>query len=483
MPWAQPERYGEIIWNGHLQGIISFAIPNTIVAGVLLYTLAVVFRSNIVSFVGAMLILVFYIVSQNFTSDIEKEWLANILDPFGFQPLSILTKYKTIEEKNLTAATLEGPFLLNRLVWVGISLLVLFGMYFKFSFNTGKEKVKKTKKKDLEDMAPELSNTGLEVRKYELKSSKSFSWSALFHMIKFETKAVIKNQVFIILVLIGLINLIGGLSSFSGNYGASKFPVTYDVIDSIRGAFYLFLVAIITFYTGVLVWKERDAKINEIEDATPIRTGMLFSSKLVAMMIAIFLVLCSTIVVGMGAQAAFGYFRFELPVYIKTLLVLDMFQFGYMVVIALLFHYLINNRYIAYFAFVAFLILNSFIWNLLEIRTNMLEFGSTPSVTYSDMNGFGPFVSGQVWFNIYWSLFSLLLCFFIYAFYVRGKETGFKTRWKYARQKIQQRGVWMIGTTLLFLVCGGFVFYNTKVLNEYSSSKEIENRRKEFELN
>lgn len=483
MPWAQPERYGEIIWSGHLQGIISFAIPNTIIAGVLLYTLAVVFRSNIVSFVGAMLILVFYIVSQNFTSDIEKEWLANILDPFGFQPLSILTKYKTIEEKNLTAAALEGPFLLNRLVWVGISILILIGMYFRFSFNTGKEKVKKSKKKALEDLAPEISNTGLEVRKFELKSNKTFSLTALFHMIKFETKAVIKNQVFIILVLIGLINLVGGLSSFTGNYGASKFPVTYDVIDSIRGAFYMFLIGIITFYSGVLVWKERDAKINEIEDATPIRTGMLFSSKLIAMLIAIFIVLCATILTGMGAQMAFGYFRFELPVYAKTLLIMDMFQFGYLVVIALLFHYLINNRYIAYFAFVAFIILNSFIWNLLEIRTNMLEFGSTPSVTYSDMNGFGPFVSGQIWFNIYWTLFSVLLCFFIYAFYVRGKETGFSTRWKYARLKLRQRGLFVSVFAILFVICGGFVFYNTKVLNDYNSSKEMENRRKEFELN
>lgn len=56
MPWAEPNRYGNIIWSGHLQGIITFGIPNTIIAAVLLYALAIIFRSNIVSFVGAMLI-------------------------------------------------------------------------------------------------------------------------------------------------------------------------------------------------------------------------------------------------------------------------------------------------------------------------------------------------------------------------------------------------------------------------------------------
>ena len=115
MPWAQPERYGEIIWNGHLEGIISFGIPNTIIAAVFLYVLAIIFRSNTVSFVGAMLILVFYVVSSGFTRDLEKEWLANILDPFGFRPENIVAKYLTIDEKNMHGVPLVGPFLFNRL--------------------------------------------------------------------------------------------------------------------------------------------------------------------------------------------------------------------------------------------------------------------------------------------------------------------------------------------------------------------------------
>ena len=479
MPWAQPERYGPIIWSGHIQGILAFAIPNTIIAGALLYSLAVVFRNNIVSFVGAMLILVFYVVSQGFTADLEKEWLANILDPFGFQPLSTLSKYKTIEEKNLFPTPLEGQFLVNRIIWIGLSLVLLMFMYSRFSFNSKKEKVKKSKSKvEAEPTLLELS----EIKTFEIPQNKGFSWSAFWHMISFETKAITKNQTFIIIVLIGLINLIASLTSFTGGYGTDRYPVTYDVIDVIRGAFYLFLIGIITFYSGVLVWKERDAKISEIEDATPVRTGMLFSSKLIAMMISIFLVLCSTILVGVIAQTAFGYTRYELGVYAQSLLVLDMFQFGYMVVIALLFHYLINNRYIAYFAFVAFIILNEFIWSVLELNSNMLSYSATPSVTYSDMNGFGPFIPGLVWFNMYWTLFCLLLCVFIYSFYVRGKESDFSIRRKYAMQRLKSKSGYLAIFGIAFLVCGGFVFYNTEILNTYLSPKEQENRQKEYEL-
>lgn len=477
MPWAQPERYGPVIWSGHLQGILSFAIPNTIIAGVLLYSLAIVFRNNIVSFVGAMLILVFYVVSQGFTADIEKEWLANILDPFGFQPLSTLSKYKTIDEKNLTATALEGQFLINRLAWVGFSLILLLLMYTRFSFNTKKEKVKKQNAlKVAEDIIPVTSKV------YAAPESNRFSWNAFAHMIWFETKSIVKNQVFIIIVLIGLMNLIASLTSFTGNYGTARYPVTYNVVDVIRGSFYLFLVGIITFYTGVLVWKERDAKINEIQDATPARTGMFFGSKLIAMLISIFLVLCSTIVVGVIAQAFYSYTRFELQVYAQSLLLLDMMQFAFLVVIALFFHYLINNRYIAYFAFVAFVILNSFIWSVLELNSNMLEFGGIPSATYSDMNGFGPFVPGLIWFNIYWTLFSLLICIAIYAFYVRGQETSFRFRKSFAYQRLRGQGFMMSSTGGLFLLCAGFVYYNTEILNTYYSPKEMERRQKAYEL-
>ncbi|WP_188460790.1 M1 family aminopeptidase [Marivirga lumbricoides] len=479
MPWVEPERYGPVVWGGHIQGILAFALPNTIIAGVILYSLAIIFKNNIVSFVGAMLILVFYVVSQGFTADIEKEWLANILDPFGFQPFSTLTKYKTIDEKNLTATAVTGQLLINRLVWVGISIVLLLIMYSRFSFSNKKEKVSKKK---LKEGGKETFEPVTEIKTFEAPSNQKFSLKALWHMIVFETKSIIKNQTFIIIVLIGLINLIASLTSFTGNYGTARYPVTYDVIDTIRGAFYLFIIGIITFYSGVLVWKERDAKISEIQDATPSRTGVLFSSKLIAMFISIFIVLVASILVGMIAQTFYGYSRYELDVYIKSLLVIDMLSFVFLVVVSLLFHYLINNRYLAYFAFVAFIIVNSFIWSVMEIDSNMLDFGAVPSGRYSDMNGFGPFVPGIIWFNVYWTLFCIILCFAIYAFYVRGKETQFKIRAKFAAQRLKKRGVLLSVAVVAFIVCAGFVYYNTEILNTYVSSKEQENRQKDYEL-
>ncbi|MEO6452438.1 MAG: hypothetical protein ABIN97_00085, partial [Ginsengibacter sp.] len=472
---APPERFGEVIWSGHLQGLLAFGIPNVIISGVLLYALAIIFRSNIISFIGAMFILVFYEISDQFMQDIQKEWLANLLDPFGSRPFDTMTKYMTVDEKNMRAVTLHGELLTNRLLWLGISLIILITVYFRFSFTIRKEKIKKEK---TPKTVTENITSGII---FQPAKDNFLSLNTFLNLVKFETKAIIKNPTFIIIVVIGLIHLIIALVFFTGSYGTGQYPVTYDVIDSIKKSFFIYLIAIITFYPGVLVWKERDAKINEIQDSTPIKTSLLFISKLVAMIISIALILSCTIVMGMIAQTVFGYYRYQLDVYFKSLLVLYLLSLSFFVIIALLFHYLINNRYIAYFAFVTFIILNLFIWGVFKVDTNMVKFGFIPGIIYSDMNGFGPFVQSVVWFNIYWFIFSILIGFVILSFYIRGKETGFKHRLNNAKYVLLKNKIPIVLCAFVFVLCGSFVYYNTKVLNKYDSEKVFENKRIDYE--
>jgi ABC-2 type transport system permease protein len=476
IPGTDPERYGEIIWSGHLNGIIAFGLPNIIITSVMLFGLAIVFRSNIVSFVGAMLILIMYVIAIGYTKDLEKEWLANILDPFGFNPQEIMSKYMTVEEKNTMSIQLVGPFLLNRIFWLSVAFIMLMIFYYKFSFTTKKAK-NRAKAKPEEKTIRKEPAVGLVLK----EPTNKFSVAALIRMVIFELKTIVMNPTFIILVSLGIINLIASLTSFTSRYGLEQFPVTYNVIDSIKGGFYIYLLSFITFYSGVLVWREKDCRINDIVDATPIKSFMILGSKLIALVLSVALILTVTIIVGMLSQIMHSYIRLEPGVYFTSLLVYDLLSFTYLIIISLLFHYLINNRYIAYFAFVAFIILNQFIWRALQINSNMLSFGSTPRVTYSDMNGFGPFLQSSAWFNIYWSLFSILLLFVIRAFYLRGRETAFIGRTKKAGGYFKQ-SFWPLAISiLLFIGCAAFVYRNTVVINKFESESEQENKQVSYE--
>lgn len=472
---APPERFGEVYWSAHLQGLLSFGLPNVIISGVLLFSLAIIFRSTIVSFIGSMLILVFYIISGTFTKDIQDEWLANLLDPFGRKPFYIMTKYMTPSEKNFNVVPLADELLVNRLVWVAVALFILVLVYWRFSFNTRREKAKKEKKRTLSPMPLPVSKI------FEPTKAGVFSWRSLWKLISFETLSIIKNPTYIIIMVIGLIILIVNLSTLTSLFGTTRYPVTYIVVENVEDAYNLFMYGFITFYTGVLVWKERDAKINEIEDATPVLSGMRIAAKIIAIMIAIGLVLVFSILLGIIAQTLYGYTRYELGLYVKSLLVIRMTKLFFLCILSLLFHYLINNRYIAWFAFVTFVIVNSFIWGLLEINTNMLAYGFLPTITYSDMNGFGPFVAGATWFSVYWALFSLLLALTIALFYTRGKEEQFRYRWFQARHNFIQGKTAILVALIAFAVCGGFVFYNTKILNKYDAPDEGENKQVSYE--
>jgi len=474
--WSEASRYGDFIWSGHLLGILTFAIPNVIIIGVLVYSLAIIFRSNIISFIGSMLILVVYSISSGFTSDIQKEWLASILDPFGFHPMEIMSKYMTVDEKNLFAVPLEGPLLINRLVWLVVLMLVLFIVYSRFSFNAKKEKSKKISENKTADIQVVANETIFIPAKANV-----FSFGTLLSLTIFETKSIIRNPTFIIIVAIGIINLIASITSFTQHYGSNQYPVTYDVINAIQGAFYIFLVGFITFYTGVVVWKERDAKLNEIQDASPVKSALLFLSKLLSIVICTAIILLFTIVIGVIAQTMYGFTDYKIDVYLKNLMLINLPFFAYMIVISLLFHYLINNRYIAYFAFVVFFILNNFIWSALEINTFMLQFGKSESVIYSDMNGFGPFVSSKIWFTAYWVLFCFILCFIIDAFFIRGKELQFMSRIRNAGKRLAENKIGLVFTIIIFAACAGFVYYNTLVLNTFESSEEEENIQVAYE--
>lgn len=475
MPGLEASRYGPVLLNGHILGLVGFALPNIFIQGVLLFSLAILFRNNLVSYIGAMLILVLYLISTGFTRDISNEWLASILDPFGFRPEGVISKYATISEKNLHGTPLTGAFLYNRLIWIGISALLLGLLYMRFSFATRNSKPAK-QPKEKADIKYLPSN-----KVFIPRSANKLSLRLLLNLIAFEVKAIVRNPTFIIIVALGAIDLITGLTSFTGRFGARQYPVTYHVVGTIKNEFYIFIIAIITFYSGVLVWKERDAKINEIQDATPVRTGILFSSKVLALVLTIAIILGITIVMGIIAQACFGYYRFEVGVYIESLLGLDMLTFSFLIIVSLLCHYLINNRYIAYFAFVAFIILNTFLWDALQISTNMLQFGLLPDVTYSDMNGFGPFVPGLTWFSIYWLLAALIISFVIFSFYVRGREIAFSARWAEAGARLKKNVMVIAVLALLFITCSGFIYYNTLVINKYNSPKENEQISVDYE--
>jgi hypothetical protein len=118
----------------------------------------------------------------------------------------------------------------------------------------------------------------------------------------------------------------------------------------------------------------------------------------------------------------------NLDLYVSTMLGIDFSGFVMLAVLAFFIHVISPNKYIGYFGFIAFVIANAFVWRPLHVATNLVQFGGTPDMVYSDFYGYRPFVAGFLWFTLYWSLFCVLLAVASIVLWRRGRDTGWRQR-------------------------------------------------------
>jgi hypothetical protein len=478
--WMDAGRFGPFELQGHLQGFLMFVVPNLVFCGGILYAVAILTRSTLYSFIAATVLLVGYIVAGSLLRDIENEHLASLLDPFGMRAFSIATKYWTVAEKNNMALSVFSPqMLLNRLLWMGVGLAVLTAGYFRFSFSEKMRSAKKAKPRDA-DAALGLERLGA-MPVFTPQSGFSTTMRQFWSQFRTDFKGVVKSVPFIMLTLIGILNCVPNFQYATDSYGTSNLPVTYTMVEIIRGAFYMFLIIILTYFTGALVWKERTAKVNEIYDALPTKNWTGWAAKFATIVVAVALLTATMIAFAVAAQAMLGYHRYELGVYLRELLVLDLLGFIFLAAVFMFIHAISPNMYLGFFICIVFVIINSFVWGTVDISSNMVKIGSTPAYTVSDLYGYKPYSRGLAWFHTYWMLFAALLSVAAVCLWPRGKDSGWRKRLALAGQEWRSYRWVGLGALLVWLCTAGFVFYNTKMLNHYMGNKEQENSQVRYE--
>jgi ABC-2 type transport system permease protein len=477
MPWVDPERWGPVYWMAHLQGILVFAIPNTIFMAAVLFAIAILARNEIMSFIGALLLLTGYGVADQLTQNLERERLASLLDPFGIRAFNVATKYWTVAEKNTHAIGFTGLLLWNRLLWLAVGALIFAFAYSRFSFAEKRKKVKAAAPEPALAVAPSAAPIPSRDRRGGVVLPQ-FLASVRIHFL-----GVVKSTVFIVILLAGLLNSIPSLIlSAREAFDGTSFPVTYWVLEIIAGTLYMFLLAMITFYAGVLVWKDRDTRMDEIHDALPIPEWLSYASRLTALIAIVMLVQLVAMVSGIVVQTCLGYHRYQLGLYVKELFLRDGSFFLFSAVLAFFIHAVAPNKYVGYFAFITFVALNAFVWRPLNVATYLLRFGLRPSVVNSDFFGDAPYRQAWNWFTLYWLLFCGLLSVAAVLFWPRGKQSGWRERLREAGLRFQGvlRPLALV-CLLLFAATGGWIAYNTMFLNPLYGPKDLQRYQADYE--
>jgi ABC-2 type transport system permease protein len=477
MPWVDAERWGPVVWAAHWKAILVFAVPNTLFIAAVIFAIAVLTRSTVVSFLGSLGLLAGYGISRVLTSDLKNQKLAALVDPFGIDPFLYATKYWTVAEKNTLAIGYSGYMLWNRLIWLGVGAVIFAFAYWRFSFAERSPRKKKARAQE----SVSITTTAIPVAARNFGAGAE--WLQFRGTVKIEFKRLVKTTSFIVITAFALLNCVPALIfSNTEGFGNTFLPVTYRLLEVIAGTLYLFLIAMITYFAGVLAWEERDSGTDEVHDALPNPEWPTYLAKLTALMSSIVIILGVAMCAALVVQFFHGYHRYQFGLYIANLFGMDLLGFVFLAILAFFIHVISPNKYVGYFGYIAFLILTTFIWPPLHIATYLVQFGQAQTMTYSDFYGYAPFIESWAWFMLYWTAFCVFLAAATILLWQRGRETSWRSRIRNARLRFHGAVRFVaVAAAIGFVATGCWIFYNTKVLNTVRSENDADHLRADYE--
>ncbi|MCF6299664.1 MAG: hypothetical protein L3J52_00850, partial [Proteobacteria bacterium] len=473
-PGVDAERLGTTLLAPYFWSFLVFVVPNFLFCAVLFYSFAMFSRSMMGMYLGVLGFFILNSISGRLISDPSLKTLSAMLDPFGHRALSETTRYWTPFEMNTQVFSLDGLILENRLLWLGITVMVMLLTHYFINIRKVL-KVKKAKShkteaihKDIFQIAPQNSSVSQWLR---------FKFRTIF-----EIKQVIKTPAFIILSLLVLFLLLLIFVENNGIFGTSNWPLSRFMADYILGSFSLVIFIIITYYAAETVWRERQLGIGDIVESTVTANWALYFPKIIAL--SLIMVIMMTIGVGFTVfyQTIKGYMLFEWDVYFAILFLQFLVPIVMTCVLSVFIQILSPNKFMGMLIFVLYIISTAMLANL-GFEHNLWHFSEFPSATFSDMNAFGHFLKPMFFYSVYWFGFSLILVVLGYGMYRRGREYGLRYRFSLLKTTLGTAGLGAIAFGgLLFIGFGSYIYYNTQILNSFQTQEQQLDLAEQYEI-
>lgn len=483
MPLLKPERVGPFVPLAYLQSYAFLILPNLLFTGGILFALAAFTRQMLPNYIGGVALLIGYTIAQDQMGDLESRETAALLDPLGMAAGGLTTRYWTVAERNVRLFPFEELFWQNRAIWLAVTLVILALLVWRFRFSHAGPEAGFRRWKPAGTAPEPVAPTGpVVLPPVRLRYDFAAHRAQFLSTARREFRSIVRNVYFAALVGVGLIFSIFMVSQAGEIYDTTTYPVTYSVLESVTGGFALFVIIILTFYAGELVWNERELRVSQLHDATPVAGWVPFTAKLAALTGVIAVLIALVALVALVTQVVQGYYRFELEQYVSTLFVRTFFLFFLFAVLALTVQVVVNHKYAGHFVMILYYIGTPIANRRLGWEHVLVNFGSGGDTIYSDMNRWGDSWAPWAWTNLYWAAFAVLLAIASNLLWVRGEEGGTAWRMRLARARASRPVRIAAGFACLLLVfTGGFVFYNANVLNEYRSSRDVERMQADFE--
>ncbi|MDP1737209.1 MAG: M1 family aminopeptidase [Caulobacter sp.] len=486
MPWLDRETLGPLIPQAYLFGYLVMALPVVFLTSALFFALATITRSMMWTYVGVVGLLVVWVVATIALDRPEYEKAAALWEPFGAAAFGVATKFWTVSERNSLVPALEGALLWNRVIFTSLGFAVLALAYPLFGFQSAAQSGKRARTQKLAAAAaPEAPPPPLAALPRPT-FGRATAWAQLMVRTRLDMAQVFGSPAYVVLLAIGLFNSMGALwfATDASRFGGVIYPVTRALIMPLLGSFSIIPVIIAIYYAGELVWRERERKTHEIVDCTPVPDWAFVAPKI----LAIALVLISTVIVSVIAavlvQTLKGYFDFRFDRYLLWYVLPISVNLTLTAVLAVFLQAVAPHKFIGWGLMMLVVVAGMTLPDA-GFDHALYIFGGGflgPIVPLSDMNGLGRFWIGAWWIRLYWSAFCLILAVLAYALWRRGTESRLTPRLARLPSRLTGKAGMTAAVGLaLFVGSGGWIYYNTNVLNEYRTEKSDERWLADYE--
>ena len=476
----------------YLSTYFYFVLPNAFFATAIQFSLATLNRRALASYLGGVLLFfTAYLVGQFVSEVMKMPELATLIDPIGFTPIMNMQEVWTPIELDTRQVGLEGMLLVNRFLWLGISLGMLTFTYFRFQFAQPK-----AGKRQQERIQGVTDVSSLEWLKWETREALpkvlgSFGTTTHLNQLRYITwKSFLQlarsRSGFLLLGIIATLTFLV-LPNNMKHLSVPMLPNTGYLLTFITaplthaGTSWVVITLLTIFWAGELIWQEREVGLGDMAGAAPVPEWVLFLGKFLGLSLVLMVWTALLMTAGVLAQLSMGGATLEIGLYLQTLFGLQLIDNLLFVLLALMVHVLVNQKYIGH---LVALLAYGFITHAssLGIEHKMLIFGADTGWSYSDMRGFDPHLGPWLWFKLYWVARALLLGLVAKLLWVRGRDAGIGARLQLAKKRFNHTtALAAVVVAGLLFTTGGFIFYNTNVLNDYTSASDAAAWRARYE--
>jgi len=382
--------------------LLIFGGINCFVVCSFLFFISFTTKKKLLVVVGGLFLYVLYMIILVFSNSpfmagslpqsLETQQLAALIDPFGMSSYFFEARTLSAKQKNELIVPFSGYLLINRIVFLVISILLLLLTYRIFSFSTFSQNKSKNRNKNqitnvsfahhLEQFTTTKSVFGISAA---IKSVVSFAKIDLIYL--FQSITIVAVSILLLFFV--------GMEMYAEIEKGIRLPQKYAssglMSTTILENFHLFGMLIAIYFINDLYWRSHSSEFSMIEKSTYFSKSKL-SGHFISINILLFFLTTILILEGLVFQLFYNYFHIDWNAYFGTVL-FNTFPLILFSAFMLLINDNIKNRFVS----LGISVLAGFTFagpiSKKIISNPLLRIFSDYKGAYSDFNGYGIYAS------------------------------------------------------------------------------------------